>query len=248
MNVFFLSLFPEMFSASLDHSILGRAKKAGLFSYQIINPRDFSQRSHQGVDDTPYGGGPGMVMEVGPVYNAYQKALKLAEEGRARTILLAPTGKRFSQKEALRLNQYDHLIFICGHYEGVDERIAEYADETMSLGDYVLTGGELASIVITDAIVRTLPGVLGHEEGAIDESFSEHLLEHPQYTRPPIFQDQQVPEVLKSGNHQEIERWQRRKSLIRTMEQRPDLLLRAKLSAQDLKLLPLERAKWEEKE
>lgn len=248
MKIFFISLFPEMYSGSLDHSILGRAGKSELFSYQVINPRDFSERSHRAVDDTPYGGGPGMVMEVGPVSVAHKKALELASVGETRTILLTPVGRPFTQKDAVRLSEYKNLVFICGHYEGVDERIGQYADEFLSLGDYVLTGGELASMVITDAVVRTLPGVLGHQDGAVEESFSESLLEHPQYTRPPIFDGQEVPEVLKSGNHAEIEKWRRRESLRRTMEKRPDLLLHANLTAQDLKLLRLEEVKWKEEE
>ena len=245
MKVIFISLFPGMFAGPLEDSILERARKAGIFSYEVVNPRDFSENIHNRVDDYSYGGGPGMVMEVGPIYRAHQRAME-GVSGSCRTILMAPTGTPFSQATAQRLSAEENLIFICGHYEGMDERVAHLADEVISLGDYVLTGGELAAMVMTDSIARMLPGVLGHEKGAEEESFSSFLLEHPQYTRPPVFEDFEVPEVLLSGNHLEIEKWRRKKSLSLTMKKRPDLLMEANLTDQDFKLFAIDPDKWEE--
>ena len=247
MQVFFLSLFPGMFAGPLTESILERAQKAGIFSYQVINPRDYSKSVHLTVDDYSYGGGPGMVMQPGPIYRAHEEAQKQLAGKKVRTILLSPTGKRFTGEDVKRLAQEESLIFICGHYEGLDERIVDLADESLSLGDFVLTGGELPAMVMVDAIARFLPGVLGHEEGAHDESFSEGLLEHPQYTRPPIFEEKAVPDVLLSGHHGDIMNWRRRESLVRTMRHRPDLLLQTDLSPADLKLLPLDPKTWDGK-
>lgn len=247
MKISFISLFPEMFTSPLENSILGKARKNGLFSYEVINPRNFSENIHHTVDDYPYGGGPGMVMEIGPVSRAFQSINK--GKGKApRTILVSPTGKPLTQNDVKRLSLEDHLIFFCGHYEGIDERVALFTDETISLGDYILTGGELPAMVITDAIVRIIPGVLGHENSAEEESFSSPLLEHPQYTRPPIFKKEKVPEILLSGHHLEIEKWRRRKSLFRTMRRRPDLLLKASFTDRDLKMLPIDPDKWREEE
>lgn len=247
MKATFISLFPGMFAGPLEDSILERAREAGIFSYEVINPRDFSESIHRRVDDYSYGGGPGMVMEVGPISRAHKSAREKMT-GSCRTILLAPTGKTFSQADAERLSKEDHLIFICGHYEGMDERVNDLVDEVLSIGDYVLTGGELAAMVMVDSIARMLPGVLGHENGAEEESFSSYLLEHPQYTRPPIFEGREVPEVLLSGHHQEIEKWRRKKSLLLTMKKRPDLLLQATFTDQDLKLFTIDPDKWEDED
>lgn len=247
MKISFISLFPEMFTSPLENSILEKARKNGLFSYEVINPRDFSENIHRTVDDYPYGGGPGMVMEIGPV----SRALQSIDKGQGkppRTILVTPTGTPLAQSDVKRLSMEDHLIFFCGHYEGIDERVSSLADETISLGDYILTGGELPAMVITDAIVRMIPGVLGHENSAEEESFSSPLLEHPQYTRPPTFEDESVPEILLSGHHLGIEKWRRRKSMVRTMKRRPDLLLEASFTDQDFKLLPMDPDKWGEDE
>jgi len=247
MKISFISLFPEMFTSPLENSILEKARKNGLFSYEVINPRDFSENIHRTVDDYPYGGGPGMVMEIGPVSRALQSIQK--NQGKLpRTILVTPSGAPLTQNDVRRLSKEDHLVFFCGHYEGIDERVASLADEKISLGDYILTGGELPAMVITDAVVRIIPGVLGHENSAEEESFSSPLLEHPQYTRPPVFEEENVPEVLLSGHHLEIEKWRRRKSMIRTMKRRPDLLLEASFNDQDFKLLQMDPAKWEEEE
>lgn len=247
MKISFISLFPEMFTSPLENSILEKARKNGLFSYEVINPRDFSENIHRTVDDYPYGGGPGMVMEIGPVSRALQ-SIEKSQEKPPRTILVTPTGKPLTQNDVKRLSTEGHLIFFCGHYEGIDERVSSLADERISLGDYILTGGELPAMVITDAIVRMIPGVLGHENSAEEESFSSPLLEHPQYTRPPAFHEEGVPEILLSGHHLEIEKWRRRQSIVRTMRRRPDLLLKASFNDQDFKLLPINPDKWREEE
>lgn len=247
MKISFISLFPEMFISPLENSILEKARKNGLFSYEVINPRDFSENIHRTVDDYPYGGGPGMVMEIGPVSRALQSIDKSLEKPPLK-ILVTPSGKPLSQNDVRRLSTEDHLIFFCGHYEGIDERVSSLADERISLGDYILTGGELPAMVITDAVVRMIPGVLGHENSAEEESFSAPLLEHPQYTRPPFFIEEGVPEILLSGHHLEIEKWRRRKSIVRTMKRRPDLLLEASFNDQDFKLLPMNPDKWREEE
>lgn len=247
MKVSFISLFPEMFASPLENSILEKARKNGLFSYEVINPRDFSENIHHTVDDYPYGGGPGMVMEIGPVSRALQSIRP--EDGKSsRRILVSPIGKALTQRDVKRLSLEDHLIFFCGHYEGIDERVSLLVDETISLGDYILTGGELPAMVMTDAIVRMIPGVLGDENSAEEESFSSPLLEHPQYTRPPIFENEKVPEVLLSGHHREIENWRRRKSIFRTMKRRSDLLLDASFTDRDFKLLPIDPDKWREED
>lgn len=215
-----VTLFPEMF-APLEHSILGRAVAAGQLQIGYVNPRDFTSDRHRTVDDYPYGGGPGMVMKPEPLFLAVES---VARPG-SRVILLSPVGRVFSQGIAAELARHEHLILLCGHYEGVDERVAEHlADDELSIGDYVLTGGELAAMVVVDAVARLLPGVLGHAESAGDESHSHGLLEYPQYTRPPEFRGWPVPERLLSGHHAEIAKWRRRQSLERTAARRPDLM------------------------
>ena len=227
-----LTLFPNMFSSPLQESILGRAIEKGLVEIRTINIRDFTLDKHQVVDDTPYGGGQGMVMKVEPIARAIEWAK--ADDPSARTIYLTPQGKRFDQQAARVLTHQPHLILLCGRYEGVDERVRElFVDEEISIGDYVLTGGEVAAMVLIDAVSRLLPGVLGSERSAEEDSFSNSLLEYPQYTRPFDFRGHCVPEVLLSGNHGEISMWRRREALKRTSARRPDLLTKALLSGED---------------
>ena len=215
-----VTLFPEMF-APLQHSILGRAIEQGLLAVSYLNPRDFTADRHRTVDDYPYGGGPGMVMKAEPIFLAVESVAS----PESAIILLSPAGRVFSQTVAAELAAHDHLVLICGHYEGVDERVREHlATDELSIGDYVLTGGELAAMVVVDAVARLLPGVLGHAESAGDESHSHGLLEYPQYTRPPTFRGWPVPDRLLSGHHAEIAKWRRRQSLERTAARRPDLM------------------------
>ena len=231
-----LTLFPNMFSSPLRESVLGRAIENGLVQIRTINIRDFTSDKHHVVDDTPYGGGQGMVMKVEPIAAAIEWVK--SQDPSAWVVCLTPQGKQFNQGTALTLSSRSHLILLCGRYEGVDERVRElFADEEISIGDYVLTGGELAAMVVIDAVSRLLPGVLGSERSAEEDSFFNSLLEYPQYTRPFNFRGSCVPEVLLSGNHSAISLWRRRKALERTSVKRPDLLAKAKLSEGDKKLL-----------
>jgi tRNA (guanine37-N1)-methyltransferase len=231
-----LTLFPDMFSSPLRESILGRAVEKGLIQIQTINIRDFALDKHQVVDDTPYGGGQGMVMKVEPIARAIE-CVK-SQDPSAWTVYLTPQGRQFNQDMSRRLSSRSHLILLCGRYEGVDERARElFVDEEISIGDYVLTGGELAALVIIDAVSRLLPGVLGSDRSAEEDSFFHSLLEYPQYTRPFSFRGSEVPEILLSGNHAAISLWRRKKALERTLMRRPDLLTEARLSNQDKKLL-----------
>jgi tRNA (guanine37-N1)-methyltransferase len=231
-----LTLFPNMFSSPLQESILGKAIDKGLIQIRTINIRDFALNKHQVVDDTPYGGGQGMVMKVEPIARAIEWVK--SQNPSAWTIYLTPQGKQFNQEMALDLSSKSHLILLCGRYEGVDERVRGlFVDEEISIGDYVLTGGELAAMVIIDAVSRLLPGVLGSDRSAEEDSFFNSLLEHPQYTRPFNFQGSCVPEVLLSGNHSAISLWRRREALKRTLVRRPDLLPKANLSDEDKRLL-----------
>lgn len=231
-----LTLFPDMFSSPLRESILGRAIEKGLIQIQTINIRDFALDKHQVVDDTPYGGGQGMVMKVEPIARAIE-CVK-SRDPSAWTVYLTPQGRQFNQDMSRTLSSRSHLILLCGRYEGVDERARElFVDEEISIGDYVLTGGELAALVIIDAVSRLLPGVLGSDRSAEEDSFFHSLLEYPQYTRPFSFRGSEVPEILLSGNHAAISLWRRKKALERTLMRRPDLLTEARLSNQDKKLL-----------
>jgi tRNA (guanine37-N1)-methyltransferase len=235
MRIDILTLFPEMFESPLSHSILKRAKEAGIVDIVLTNIRDSSKDKHKKVDDRPYGGGPGMVMMCQPVFDCFEQVEKLSPD-KGRVILLTPQGKPFTQKLATELAGEKRLILIAGHYEGFDERIRTGLNaEQISIGDYVLSGGELAAMVIIDAVVRLLPGALGDGESAEDETFSEAAsggstsltaggLEYPQYTRPETFGGMKVPEILLSGHHGEIEKWRRQQSLERTRQNRPDLL------------------------
>lgn len=220
MNIHYLTLFPEMYEGVLATSILGRAKEKGIVDYHTVNFRDYSGNKHNKVDDYPYGGGAGMVLKPEPVFNAME-AMDLEKPC---VILMCPQGRRFDQKMAEELSREDDIVFICGHYEGYDERIRTLVTDEVSIGDYVLTGGELASMTMTDAIVRLIPGVLSREESHQEDSFSTGLLEHPHYTRPREYRGMEVPEVLLNGNHKLIEEWRREESLKRTRERRPDLL------------------------
>jgi tRNA (guanine37-N1)-methyltransferase len=224
MKIDILSLFPDMFTGVFQQSILKKAAESGIVSYQVTDFREFADNKHKRVDDYPYGGGAGMVLMPQPLFDAVA-AIKRRSEGNPRVLLMTPQGERFTQKKAEELAKEKHLIIICGHYEGFDERVREHlATDELSIGDYVLTGGELAAMVIVDSVVRLLPGVLGNEESPATDSFSTGLLEHPQYTRPADFRGMKVPDVLLSGNHALIERWRKKESLRRTLERRPDLL------------------------
>ena len=229
---FVLTLFPEMIQQTLSHSIMGRAQKEGHISVEAINIRDYTLNKQKHVDDYPYGGGAGMVMQAQPIYDAYQIVAEKAKG--ARVVYMTPQGRPFTQRIAEELSQEENLVFLCGHYEGIDERIIEeIVTDEISLGDFVLTGGELAAITIIDAVSRLVPGVLGKEDSFADESFSDGLLEYPQYTRPPVFHGKEVPEILLSGHHANIAKWRREQSLIRTVKKRPDLLETAELTAKE---------------
>src|SRR5215469_4564949 len=221
MKIDVLTLFPAMFNGPLDESIIARARRAGLLQLSIHNLRDYAHDRHRTVDDRPFGGGPGMLLKPEPIFEAVEK---LAGPS-TRVILLSPSGRSFNQAIARQLSQVDDLLLITGHYEGFDERVrAQLADDELSIGDYVLTNGALPAMVVIDAVARLLPGVLGDDDSSRDESFSEGLLEYPQYTRPAEFRGMKVPDVLVSGNHAEIEKWRREQAKLRTQENRPDLL------------------------
>lgn len=233
---FVLTLFPEMITQTLSHSILGKAQQKGLIGVQAINIRDFTENKQKHVDDYPYGGGAGMVMQAQPIYDAYQSIAEVAKG--AKVIYMTPQGKPFTQKMAETLAKEENLVFLCGHYEGVDERIIEeIVTDEISLGDFVLTGGELAAITIIDAVSRLVPDVLGKAESFADESFSDGLLEYPQYTRPPVFHGKAVPEILLSGHHANIAKWRREQSILRTAKKRPDLLENAGLTEKEKQFL-----------
>jgi tRNA (guanine37-N1)-methyltransferase len=224
MRVDILTLFPEMFESPLGHSILKRARENGLVDIVLTNIRDFTKDTFRKVDDKPYGGGPGMVMMPGPLFDCFEHVQKLSPE-KGRTILLTPQGQKFDQKKALELSAEKRLILIAGRYEGFDERIRIGLDtEQISIGDYVLSGGELPAMVIIDAVVRLLPDALGDEDSSKDDSFSAGLLEYPQYTRPEVFRDMKVPDILLSGDHAKIAEWRRQQAIERTKKWRPDLL------------------------
>lgn len=232
-----LTIFPEMFSAVLDESIIGKAQEKGIIKINRVNIRDFSKDKHRKTDDYPYGGGSGMVMMAQPIYDAYLSVVKDAGY-KPRVIYLSPQGRVLDQKVIEELKKYEHLILLCGHYEGVDERvIEEIVDEEISIGDYVLTGGELPAMVLIDAISRTIPGVLGDEESYLNESHYNGLLEYPQYTRPYEFLGRKVPEILMSGHHANIDRWRKQQSLVRTYKKRPHMLAQYNLTKEDIKLL-----------
>jgi tRNA (guanine37-N1)-methyltransferase len=233
MRVDILTLFPEMFRGPFDASIVARAVQQGIVSIELHNIRDWGEGRHHVVDDYPYGGGPGMVMKPGPLFNAVEAVQALDPEP-GRIVLLTPQGRLLTEAVVTELTALPRLLLICGHYEGVDERVREHlVDEEISIGDYVLSGGELAAMVVVDAVVRRLPGALGSEESLAEESHSQGLLEYPQYTRPPDFRGWQPPDVLLSGHHEEVRRWRRLQSLLRTARRRPDLLAKACLTDEE---------------
>ena len=238
MKIDILSLFPEFIEVFFKHSIIKRALEAGLMDMRVTDPRAFSQDKHHRVDDTVYGGGAGMLMQCAPLFDACRHVLPEKGE-RDRVLFLSPAGAPFTQDKAKELyHNYDHLVLICGHYEGVDHRVEEHlADELVSIGDYVLTGGELGAMVIADAVARMVPGVLGDAGSAAGDSFYEPLLEYPQYTKPAVYNGWEVPEVLLSGHHENIAKWRRKEALRRTLENRPDLLEKLEMTKQDEKLM-----------
>lgn len=237
MDFYVLTLFPDMIMQGLSTSIIGRALGKETISLEAVNIRDYANNKHSKVDDYPYGGGAGMVMQAEPVYGAYQ-AVKEKIGCRPRVVYLTPQGKVFNQKMAEELAEEKSLVFLCGHYEGIDERVLEeIVTDYVSIGDYVLTGGELPAMVMIDAISRMVPGVLSNEESAQFESFQDGLLEYPQYSRPEVWRGKSVPPVLLSGHHANIEKWRREQSVLRTAERRPDLLEGAVLSEQEMKLV-----------
>lgn len=238
MKIDVISLFPEMFDGPFGHSILKRACDSGILNIHVTNPRDFALDKHKIVDDTPFGGGSGMVMKPDPLFYAVEHCKQQTLTANRRIILTSPGGATFTQQKAKELAQFDQLIILCGHYEGIDDRIREHViDESISIGDYVLTGGELPAMVIVDSVARMLPGVLGADDAAQHDSFYNGLLEYPQYTRPREFRGWEVPEVLLSGDHAKIDRWRRKESLRITLERRPDLLQHKELSKEDAKLM-----------
>lgn len=237
MRIDILTLFPEMCERVTSESIIGRARKSGKVEIVCTNIRDFAGNKHNKVDDMPYGGGMGMIMAASPIYDCY-KSLYKEGEPKPHLIYMSPKGKTFTQQRAVELSKLDRLVLLCGHYEGIDERvIEEIVDEELSIGDYVLTGGELPALTVADAVCRMLPGVLSDDLCFEEESHFSGLLEYPQYTRPAVWKEKEVPEVLLSGNHAKIDEWRRIKSLLITMEKRPDMLMAEDLSEKDKKLL-----------
>lgn len=247
MQFYIMTLFPDMVMEGLNTSIIGRAVNNGLLGIEAWNIRDFAFNKHNSVDDYPYGGGAGMLMQAEPVYQCYraleeQIIQKKEKSGGAvkkpRVIYLSPQGRTFNQEMAEEFAKEDDLVFLCGHYEGIDERVLEMiVTDNVSIGDYVLTGGELPSMVMIDAISRLVPGVLNNEVSAEFESFNDNLLEYPQYTRPAKFMEKDVPPILLSGDHGKVDRWRRNQSILRTMERRPDLMEKAKLDKEDRKFI-----------
>ena len=237
MNYHILTLFPEMVMDGLNTSIIGRAVEKGLISIEAINIRDYSKDKHNHVDDAPYGGGAGMVMQPGPVCDSYEDLCRKIGK-RPRVLYMTPQGQTFNQSIAEELAKEEDLVFLCGHYEGIDERALELiVTDYLSVGDYVLTGGELPAMVMIDCISRLVPGVLNNDVSAEIESFHDNLLEYPQYTRPEVYEGKKVPEVLLSGHHKNIETWRRQQSIKRTLERRPDLLADANLSKKEKRYL-----------
>ncbi len=234
MKIHVLTIFPELINMFKEWSIVGRTVDKGILSLEAIDIRDFTKDKHRQVDDYPFGGGPGMIMKAQPIYDA----LTSVKEKNSKTIYLSPQGKPYNQEMAKILSQEEHLILLCGHYEGIDNRIVDnYIDMEISIGDYVLTGGEVPAMVLIESIIRLLPGALANEESYSDESHYSGLLEYPQYTRPRVFNSFEVPEVLLSGNHKKIEEWEKYKSIETTYSKRPDLLIEENLSSKEKKVL-----------
>ena len=235
MRIDLLTLFPEFFRSPLDQSMLQQAQIRGAAEFRVLNLRDYTTDRHQVTDDRPYGGGPGMVMQIEPLVAAI-RAVR-GEDPQVRILLLSPQGPLFTQDRARELAALPHLLLICGHYEGVDERLKYYIDGMLSIGDYILTGGEIPALAVLDAVTRLLPGVLGGEGAAADDSFQTGLLEYPQYTRPRDFEGHRVPQVLLEGDHRRIREWRRQQALLRTRACRPDLLAKAPLALEDRKFI-----------
>ena len=237
MRIDILTLFPEMCNTVMQESIIGRAQKAGKVEIVCTNIRDFAGNKHNKVDDTSYGGGMGMIMAANPIYECYKSLYNETEE-KPHLVYLSPKGAKFNQEKAVELSKLDRLVLLCGHYEGIDQRVIdEIVDEEISIGDFVLTGGELPALTVADAVCRMLPGVLSEDICFEEESHFDGLLEYPQYTKPAVWHDREVPEVLLSGNHAKINEWRRVQSLQITMEKRPDMLCMENLSEKDKKLL-----------
>ena len=237
MKFYIMTLFPDMVMNGLNTSIIGRAMEKGLLSVEAVNIRDYAFNRHNSVDDYPYGGGAGMLMQAEPVYQAY-KAIKEKSERKARVVCLSPQGQTFCQSMAEEFAREEELIFLCGHYEGIDERVLEeIVTDYVSVGDYVLTGGELPAMIMVDAVSRLVPGVLHNDVSAEFESFQDNLLEYPQYSRPEVWHEKRVPEVLLSGHHANVEKWRREQSVIRTAKLRPDLLCKAELTEAEKELV-----------
>jgi tRNA (guanine37-N1)-methyltransferase len=240
MKIDVLTLFPAMFEGVFSASILGKARDKGIVSLETVNFRDFANNKHNTVDDYPYGGGGGMVLKAEPIFSAVESLTShlAGDDRQPRIILMCPQGEPFSQSKAEELAGEKHLIFICGHYEGYDERIREHlVTDELSIGDYVLTGGELPAMVMIDSVVRLLPGVLGNETSAVTDSFSTGFLEYPHYTRPVQFREYEVPEILLSGHHANIEKWRRQQAIYRTWTKRPELLEQVSLTSEERKWL-----------
>lgn len=238
MIIDILTLFPEMFKGPFEESIIKKAVNRKIIKINIINIRDFSKDKHKKVDDYPYGGGAGMLLKPEPVFDAVDAITSnIKDLSKTRIILMTPQGNLLNQEKVKEISKYEHLIIICGHYEGFDERIRLLVDEEISIGDYITTGGELPAMVLTDAVVRLIPGVIGGENSLNEESFENGLLEYPQYTRPEVYRNLKVPDVLLSGNHEEIKRWRHKESLKRTLIRRPDMLEKLKLSEDDKKYI-----------
>lgn len=248
MRIDVLTLFPAMFDGVFSSSILGKAREKGIVELNTVNFRDYANNKHNTVDDYPYGGGGGMVLKAEPIFAAVE-ALTEPLASKPRIVLMCPQGETFTQRKAEELSGEEHLIFICGHYEGYDERIREHlVTDELSIGDYVLTGGELPAMVVIDSVVRLLPGVLGNETSAVTDSFSTGLLEYPHYTRPEQFRDWKVPDILLSGHHANIEKWRKQQALRRTLEKRPDLLENYPLTKEEKRWLEELRREMEQPE
>lgn len=245
MRIHIVTLFPDMFHGPFDESIIRRARERGLVSIMIYNLRDYTSDRHRIVDDYPYGGGPGMVLKAEPIFAAVES---IRGDGDIPVILLTPQGRLLTQDVVRELSSYEQMLLICGHYEGVDERVREQlVDDEVSIGDYVLSGGEIAAMVVVDAVVRQLPGVLGAAEAAVEDTHAQGLVEYPHYTRPQVFRGWEVPAVLVSGNHAQIAAWRREQSILRTLRRRPDLLERANLTDKEKGLIERERHAAKEK-
>lgn len=237
MRFHVLTLFPDMVVNGMNTSITGRAMERGLIEVDAVDIRDYADNKHMRVDDYPYGGGAGMVMQAEPVYRAYE-AVRERISRPARVVYLTPQGRVFDQAMAEELAREEELVFLCGHYEGIDERVLEeIVTDPVSIGDYVLTGGELPAMVMMDAVSRLVPGVLNNEDSAVGESFQDHLLEYPQYSRPAVWRDKAVPDVLLSGHHANVESWRREQSVLRTAKWRPDLLEKAELTPKEREMV-----------